>query len=262
MSSRLCWIGCWLLIDYFEAEGVKLYCGDALDIIPTLPIVGKGGAGKRVCDLFLTDPPYCNGYQSNSRDVLGKFDAIAGDDDAQKVLEILRLSWRALKINRHGYVFGPITPATVVPNEVGGTTTLIWDKSSMSGGDISSPWGQSHEDIWFGVKRYTGKRSAQTGRTAARMRQGSVLRASRTGETKRAHPTQKPVPLIMQLVEMSSNRGEIVLDPFMGVGSTCVAALLTGRRTIGIELEQQYFHKAVADIKRALVVAEQIRSFR
>src|SRR5213078_2505724 len=54
------------------------------------------------------------------------------------------------------------------------------------------------------------------------------------------HPTQKPIRVLRQLVEWGSNPGDLVLDPFMGVGSTGVAALELGRRFIGIELDETY----------------------
>ena len=55
------------------------------------------------------------------------------------------------------------------------------------------------------------------------------------------HPTQKPIRLLKHLVKMASNKGDIVLDPFMGVGSTGVATLQMDRRFIGIEIEKEYF---------------------
>lgn len=55
------------------------------------------------------------------------------------------------------------------------------------------------------------------------------------------HPTQKPVRLLKHLISIASNEGDLVLDPFMGVGSTGAAALEMDRRFIGVEIEQQYF---------------------
>ena len=55
------------------------------------------------------------------------------------------------------------------------------------------------------------------------------------------HPTEKPVKLMEILIENSSNEGDIVLDPFMGVGSTGVAAKNLKRGFIGIEIDEQYF---------------------
>jgi len=58
------------------------------------------------------------------------------------------------------------------------------------------------------------------------------------------HPTQKPVALLKHLINIASNTGDTVLDPFMGVGSTGVAALEMGRRFVGIEIDEEYFQAA------------------
>lgn len=63
------------------------------------------------------------------------------------------------------------------------------------------------------------------------------------------HPTQKPVELMKILIENSSNEGDVVLDPFMGSGSTGVACLNTNRRFIGIELDKKYFEVAKESLK-------------
>lgn len=67
----------------------------------------------------------------------------------------------------------------------------------------------------------------------------------------RVHPTQKPVPLMKELVEKHSNPNDIVLDPFMGSGSTGVACLNTGREFIGIEKDADYFRVASERIRNA-----------
>jgi len=64
------------------------------------------------------------------------------------------------------------------------------------------------------------------------------------------HPTQKPVELMRYLIRTYTNPGEVVLDPCMGSGTTCLAAKLEGRRYIGIEREQKYFQTAKARIER------------
>lgn len=58
------------------------------------------------------------------------------------------------------------------------------------------------------------------------------------------HLTQKPVRLLKHLVNIASNDGDVILDPFMGVGSTGVAALEMNRKFIGIEIEKEYFEAA------------------
>ena len=58
------------------------------------------------------------------------------------------------------------------------------------------------------------------------------------------HPAQKPVILLEHIIKIASNENDVVLDPFMGVGSTGVAALCSKRKFIGIEIDPDYFHAA------------------
>ncbi len=64
------------------------------------------------------------------------------------------------------------------------------------------------------------------------------------------HPTQKPVKLLKHLIGIATNPGDLVLDPFMGVGSSGHAALDLGRRFVGIELEREYYLAAVTRLQR------------
>ena len=66
-----------------------------------------------------------------------------------------------------------------------------------------------------------------------------------------AHPTQKPEKLLAKLILASSNEGDLVLDPFMGSGSTCVSAKKLGRNYVGIELDEQYAAWAQLRLERA-----------
>ena len=65
------------------------------------------------------------------------------------------------------------------------------------------------------------------------------------GENRKAlHPTQKPLLILKKLIEIGSNKGDIVLDPFMGVGSTAVACKELGRNFLGCELDKRYIEYA------------------
>lgn len=67
-------------------------------------------------------------------------------------------------------------------------------------------------------------------------------------EEKRYHPTQKPIKLLERLVLASSNPGDIVLDPFIGVGSTAIACLKNDRIYIGFEIDEKYFNDGLKRI--------------
>lgn len=70
------------------------------------------------------------------------------------------------------------------------------------------------------------------------------------------HPTEKPVELMRDLIINSTNEGDIVLDPFMGSGSTCLACKQTGREYVGIEIEQKYYDIAVKRLNSEFVSRE------
>lgn len=77
------------------------------------------------------------------------------------------------------------------------------------------------------------------------------------------HPTQKPLRILRPIIEIASNPGDLVLDPFMGVGSTGVAAVELGRRFHGIELESEYFNAAkerLGTVQTTLPIRENVAS--
>lgn len=75
--------------------------------------------------------------------------------------------------------------------------------------------------------------------------------ATVSGREKVNHPTQKSLKLMKQLIEIHTNNGDIIIDPFMGSGTTGVAAIESGRKFIGIELEKDYYRIAEKRIKEA-----------
>ena len=71
-----------------------------------------------------------------------------------------------------------------------------------------------------------------------------------SGAERTAHPTQKPLALIGKLVRIHSNKGDVILDPFLGSGTTAVAAKKLGRNYIGIEINPDYVKIAEERLKR------------
>jgi site-specific DNA-methyltransferase (adenine-specific)/modification methylase len=75
----------------------------------------------------------------------------------------------------------------------------------------------------------------------------------RIGNGRALHPTQKPLELVRRTIIASTKKGEVVLDPFMGSGTTAVAAKIEGRKWIGIEREKRYIRAAETRIKETKV---------
>lgn len=226
---------------YYQDPDVTLYLGDCREIAPQLP--------RRSVDLIVTDPPYGQSYRSNNRRH-GRFDTMAGDHSGAWVPDAIEVCLRLLPNHRHVYVFGRFDAAGL---PLGTTTELIWDKGIMGGGNLSAQWGQSHEPITFAMHVTSpGERRDGVGNLSARLRRGSVLRVQRLNAVQvAAHPTEKPVMLLRQLIESSSLIGETVFDPFAGSGSTLEAAVVEGRRAVGIELDERYA-ETIAERMRAL----------
>jgi len=113
-----------------------------------------------------------------------------------------------------------------------------------------------------GAPQFTGDRPAQAAEAVAILHNLKVKKRWNGGgrwafwespveKAERYHPTQKPLPLMMQLIEQFTEVGEIVLDPFNGAGTTGVAAVRQGRRYIGIELQEKYAEAARKRIAKA-----------
>jgi DNA modification methylase len=224
---------------YYQDDAVTIYHGDCREVLPTL--------ARQSVELLLTDPPYEVNYTSSR----GSMGGIAGDDGSLDVPAIVLQALRVLKLNRHFYVFGPFDLTGITRRK---TVELIWDKGSMTAGDLSTAWGTSHERITFGTW-HPAPSQAASGGLAARLRRGSVISVPRNnnGNGARDHPTEKPPMLMRILIEASSLHGETVLDPFMGSGATLVAAQLEGRKAIGIEIEERFCELAARRVGQGVL---------
>lgn len=233
-----------MTVPYYEGYLATLYLGDARDTLAVL--------GKESVDLVVTDPPYGVAQRQGTRAT--PFDPIVGDASVAEATELLAACtpdlFRVLRRSRHAYTFGlPLVHEMFVSH-----AELIWDKGRLGSGDMSSPWAPAHETIHFQC-RAADRANLANGKLAARLRHGSVLSVRRLSATQVGrHPTEKPVALMQQLVETSSHRDELVLDPFAGSGSTLVAALLSGRRAVGVEFVEKYAEIAA----ERLIMAERI----
>lgn len=109
---------------------------------------------------------------------------------------------------------------------------IVWDKKSGPGSFYSF----AHELVIFGT--YKGKTKGGVGTNIWRMAAFNSGAKKTNGE--KVHPTQKPVELIVKMIEDSTEPGGVILDTFMGSGTTAVACLRTGRSFVGFELDEKY----------------------
>lgn len=201
---------------------------DVLNVVDNLP----------EADIILTDPPYGVTYQSNQNSGRGVLPIT--NDGTRLSLKLYRRLAPQLKAN-HILWFTRWDAWPDVWEIIGqyfqSRGLLVWDKGTPGMGDLSH-WGPSYELIGsFGKAKINGKRD------------GSILQFSGVPNSKRLHPTEKPVELLQYLIEKITQPGDIVFDPFMGSGSTGEACAKTGRRFIGIEVKKDYFNMATKRIK-------------
>jgi DNA modification methylase len=198
----------------------RLILGDAMEILPTL--------GK--VDAVITDPPYGMSFQSNFR--LVKHLAIANDDTPDLACEVVR--WAIASASHSVYAFGRWDNCTDYPKP---KSLVTWVKNNWSMGDLNHEHARQTEVAFF----YAGPAHRfPTGRPT------DVIVHPRTGND--FHPTEKPVGLMAAFVGWTEG---VICDPFMGSGTTGVAALQAGRPFIGIEREPKYFDIACRRIEQA-----------
>jgi site-specific DNA-methyltransferase (adenine-specific) len=191
-------------------------------------------------DVLITDPPYGMDYISNfAKD--GPTPPVRGDKTTFERDSMLTEWFTNGAQDRPALVFGTWrVPRPIYPIR----QLLVWHKGDTPGmGDLSLPWGPSHEEIYVmggnGKAHWQGKRGPSVIR--ARTREGNATNS----HVEHGHPTPKPILLMQELI--SHTTGAVIIDPFLGSGSTAVAARLLGRRCVGIEMDRGY---AVAAVKR------------
>lgn len=106
---------------------------------------------------------------------------------------------------------------------------LIWDKGYPGKGDLEANWGCGYEPCLYLKK----------GRRKNPYRRSGIIACDKVPSGQNIHPTEKPVPLLERLIEMSTLPGDFVVDPFSGSGSTSVAAQKLGRNSLAFEIDNE-----------------------
>lgn len=217
-----------------------LYLGDCRDILPTLDKV----------DAVVTDPPYelssSGPGKSHFGMSLSKFDGedykriVNGFDEEYVFGELNRI---CVPYNLFCFCSNKQISKLMSRHELMGlsTTLCIWHKTN------AAPFANG---VWRGDIEYVVHAKAK----------GAVFNGGAQEKKKvkdhpiikdDAHPTVKPLPIIKSYVGICSHEGQTILDPFMGSGTTGVAAVQMGRNFIGIEKEERYFDIACRRIEQA-----------
>ncbi len=202
-------------------------------------------------DLILTDPPY--GIDLDLSDTLGtqggaNHKGTVANDDLQGALSVFhdaaKEMRRVLKEDGHAYVFASWKTYDLFRDillEEGFTVRncIVWSKvrpnNQPNFGTGGTHWGLQHEFLLYAT--------LDAPRPLQHTRPDIIVH--KHNPSNHEHPTQKPVGLLEDLIEESTEPGDVVLDPFIGSGSTAVAAIRTDRECIGFELEEDIYRPVV-----------------
>jgi DNA modification methylase len=219
----------------------RLLCGDATDVNDMSRLLGENKAG-----MAFTDPPYGvslgdhGGQQRGSRRR-----RIANDALPPEEWETFVRAWgQNLLTHVDGGLYIcmsskelPTVSRTLAEAGAHWSDTIIWTKDRFVLG--RADYQRQYEPIWYGWREgashhWCGDRD-----------QGDVWTIPRPSESE-LHPTMKPLALVERAIENSSRPGDIVLDLFLGSGTTLIAAERTGRVCYGMEIDPHYCQVAIA----------------
>lgn len=212
-------------------EGNHVYNLDALEFLRQLD--------DESVSAIVTDPPYGVGTQvSARRSPAERFEEIAGADVINSAW--LPDAYRVLKSGGAMYAFAKwrnvgdwIKVIESVGFEV--ANCIIWDKLQHGTGDLQGAYAPRYEMILLATK---GRHLLRGSRPI------DILGFPKVNPQDLIHPYEKPIALLRYLISKSTYAGDLVIDPFMGSGTTLRAAFLEGRDYIGCDVSVEYVEVA------------------
>lgn len=221
---------------YDDGKGIVIHCRDCREVLPDLHPVG----------LCIVDPPYrsldIDVIRGTTTRLVGRGNAagrkasaanrLGNDTDwfatmpEPELIALLLGLYAGLTTCGALYVFADVKTGLGVFPSLPQKNVLVWDKQKIG---MGYSWRRMHEWIAYCPREKHELRSAA---------RGDILRAK--GVDDKQHPTEKPVGVLGPIIANSSDVDDEILDPFMGSGSTLVAAKLLSRRAIGIEVSERY----------------------
>lgn len=221
-----------------------LYHGSCLDILPQLSRVGS----------IITDPPFekeaHTPVRRTQKSIKEDKAAELGFDAIDEITRDFIPNWAAENCDGWFLAFCQVEAVSAWRDAMErfglkykrGMAWIKPDSSPQFNGQgpaqgfecIASAWCGSGISKWNGG----GKRGVFTHLTNQPDRDGR-------------HPTEKPIPLMRELVSLFSDEGSTIIDPFMGSGTTGIACVKTGRKFIGIELDEKHFETSCSRIEKA-----------
>ena len=234
-----------VLGDLFEIGEHRLLCGDSTDSDQVAKLMN----GQKA-DMVFTDPPYGMAYESNAWDSKKsevkqkRTDTqILNDENTNVGQDALNLIPLFLENNRHFYIWcrwDCFNDFKEVCQNIGKIkSVVVWDKGGPGLGDLKGSYGDSEWAI-FGM----------IGRRELKERQNGVWQVNRMKGLQMQHPTQKPLEICERGINNSTNENELILDLFLGSGSTMVASHQLKRKCYGMELDPKYCQVIIDRMKK------------
>jgi DNA modification methylase len=226
-------------------------CADSKDIIRRIP--------DNSVDFILTDPPYNLGQHSTGNIPLPGRSAMNNDVAEWDMLDFNPEEWadefiRILKPTGNLFIFTSYNQLgrwyNCLDHKFDTSNFMVWHKTNPAPKIFKAGFLNSCEMIFTcWNKKHTWNFISQ--KEMHNFIESSIcMRPERLSNPK--HPAQKPVAILRKMIEIATNKNDIVFDPFMGVGSTGVAAIELDRRFIGVELDREYFEAAKNRINMTL----------
>ena len=218
-DNRLAQIDCRVKLPYYTDENITIYNDDCLTVMPALrPLNG----------VIVTDPPYGISVATTG---------FVGGNNLAKAKDYEKQNWDREKlpriyiemmkyISRHQIIFGGNYYGECLGNT---KSYIVWDKDNS--GNFADC-----ELAWTSYDRAVRK---------IKHRWNGMLQQNMKEKEERLHPTQKPLPVMIEIIEDYTTPEDIIIDPFMGSGTTLVAAATLGRKAVGIEINPKYCDIAV-----------------
>ncbi len=221
----------------------KVVCGDCLELMKELP--------DNCVDLVVTDPPYAISllgvtHKRQAGKGSKRLDYFDGDSDWNNMIHNVVVPAIDISISKMTSIasiyiwcshrsMGHIV--SLLEDKHGfSTRPLIWLKKCTPPAPPNTGWSSGFELCVYGYRK--GRIWNQKKAIMRNVFEADSYRYGQPGKVN--HPTQKPLNIILPLIKASSNSNNLILDPFCGSGTTCVAAKQLGRRYIGMEISEEY----------------------
>lgn len=224
-------------------------------------IVKEFAANNELYDAIITDPPYNISKENNFSTLnsprkgvyFGKW------DDNFDTLKWIGKYTNLLKPNGSIIIFCSYLYISYIIDELKKSDIdvkdiLVWRKKNPMPKNINRRYVQDMEFAVWGVKKgakWVFNKPSNIPYLRSLFETSTVHGSERT-----IHPTQKSLDLMNQIIKIHTNENDVILDPFMGSGTTGVACLLNNRKFVGVELEEEYFkiaHNRLKNLKNSFI---------